>query len=307
MFGAKNICGEYFSKRAFELDKAEYNIWLDKTFRTFDTIDTTGELKSLISQKVMNLIEKNKPRSGNEVIDEKEMTMSIIDNLTDRKANLNRIYKVFFLRYLSPRTREIVWKGQLLDPTEVKNYEKNIQYDKTFTVSKDEIYILKVIQSLMKDDFHNFGNDYDIIILIKAIMIYTATYLNTYLQDFHYYMLFPLLQTFKSYRTYTRAKILISFYLSILRVRMEVVEEVNEKDETAYEFYINGIIEKLLEVCEEIDPKLKEKITELLAIEDSAIKTFHMDLMANVRGENHLSNLDLRISKQKVIFGELLR
>ena len=88
---------------------------------------------------------------------------------------------------------------------------------------------------------------------------------------------------------------------------MEIVEEVNEKDEIAYETYINGIIDKLLEVCEEIDPKLKEKLTELLSIEDSAIKTFHMDLMANVRGENHLSNLDLRMSKQKVIFGELLR
>lgn len=255
----------------------------------------------------MGIIEKNRSHSGNDLIDEKDMTLSMLDNLTDRKPNINKVFKVFFLRYLTPRMREIVWKGLLLDPAEVKNYENNIQYDKSFTISKDEIYILKVVQSLMKDGFHNFGNDYDVIMLVKAVMIYAAAYLNTYLQDFHYYILFPLLQTFKSYRTYTRAKVLVSFYISVLRVRMQIVDEVNEKDESDYELYINSIIEKLLETCDGIDPKLKEKINELLEIEDAAIKTFHMDLLASVRGENHLSNLDLRMSKQKVIFGELLR
>mmetsp|Transcript_24101 Transcript_24101/g.24023 ORF Transcript_24101/g.24023 Transcript_24101/m.24023 type:complete len:155 (+) Transcript_24101:3-467(+) len=138
-------------------------------------------------------------------------------------------------------------------------------------------------------------------------MIYAAEYLNTYLQDFHYYMLFPLLQTFKSYRTYTRGKLLMSFYLSFLKVRMQIVDEVNEKDETVYEAYINHIIENLQKYLEEIDPELNKQFTDLLSIEDEAIKTYHMDLLVSTRGENNLANLDLRMTKQKVIFGELLR
>lgn len=138
-------------------------------------------------------------------------------------------------------------------------------------------------------------------------MIYAAEYLNTYLQDFHYYMLFPLMQTFKSYRTYTRAKLLMSFYLSFLKIRMQIVDEVNEKDESAYEAYINNIIASLLKFCKEIEPSLEKKLTDLLAINDDAIKTYHMDLLVSTRGEKNLSNLDLRMSKQKVIFGEFLR
>ena len=203
--------------------------------------------------------------------------------------------------------REIIWKGVLLDQEEVKIYEKNIKDDKSYTISKDEIYILKVIQSLLKDDFHNFGADYDLILLLKAIMIYAAEYLKTYLHDYHYYMLFPLLQTFKSYRTYTRAKVLVSFYISSLKIRSEIVDVVNESDEGAYEGYITHIIDRLMEFTKEIDPNLAQKLTDLLAVEDDAIKTFHMDLMVSKRGEHNLTNLDLRMSKQKVIFGELLR
>ena len=302
-----NICGEYFNKRPFELDKDEYRLWMEKAFKTFDTIDTTLQLKDQIHSKVRLVMDANQKHTGNEIDDEKEITLSIMDNLIDRRSDINKVYKSFFLRYLSPKMRELIWKGLLLDQQEVKTYEDNIKYDKSFTISKDEIYMLKIIQSLTKDKFHSFGNDYDIIILIKSIMIYSAAYLNTYLQDFHYYMLFPLIHVFKSYRTYTRAKMLVSFYISTLRVRQQIVDEVNEKDEHAYEGYINYIIESLLGFCEIIDPALKQRMDELLAIEDSEIKTFHMDLLASVRGQNHLSNLDLRISKQKVIFGELLR
>lgn len=306
-FGAKNIWGEYFNKRPYELTKDEYKIWMDKVFKTFDTIDTTLQLKEATGLKVMQVIDTNRRHTGDDYNDEKDITLSIFENLTDRRSDINKVYKSFFLRYLSPKTRETIWKGILLDQQEVKNYEDNIKYDKSFTVSKDEIYMLKIIQGLWKDKFHNFGNDYDMIILLKAVMIYTAAYLNTYLQDFHYYMLFPLLHAFKSYRTYTRAKMLISFYITVLRTRMLIVDEVDDRDAAAYETYINYIIDKLLEHWGDVDPNLRTKLEDLLSIEDNEIKTFHMDLLSSVRGNDHISNLDLRISKQKVIFGELLR
>jgi len=307
MLGARNICRQYFNKRPYELTKEEYYEWMRKCFMTYDTIDTTFQLKDMINLKTKDAIDANRKHSGKELDDQKEINISLLDNLIDRRSNINKPYKLFFLRYLSPRMREIVWKGLLLDQTEVKTYENNIIEDKSFTVSKDEIYILKVIQSILKDDFHNFGNDYDLILLMKALMIYAAEYLKTYLQDFHYYLLFPLLQTFKSYRTYTRVKLLISFYISTLRVRMQIVDECNEKEESVYEAYINHIIDTLLSFCKQIDPSLEKKITDLLAIEDEAIKTHHMDLLVSTRGEKNLANLDLRMTKQKVIFGELLR
>ncbi|CAI2363988.1 unnamed protein product [Moneuplotes crassus] len=307
MLGAKNICMQYFNKRPYQLNKEEYKKWLVKCFSTYDTIDTTFKLKEMVNIKTKVAIDTHRRYTGNDLDDLKDMNMSILENLIDRRSSINKVYKLFFLRYLSPRMRETIWKGILLDQATVKEYEKNITEDKSYTVSKDEIYILKVIQSILKDDFHNFGNDYDLILLVKAMMIYAAEYLNTYLQDFHYYMLFPLLQTFKSYRTYTRGKLLMSFYLSFLKVRMQIVDEVNEKDETVYEAYINHIIENLQKYLEEIDPELNKQFTDLLSIDDEAIKTYHMDLLVSTRGENNLANLDLRMTKQKVIFGELLR
>lgn len=261
----------------------------------------------MVNIKTKVAIDTHRRFTGNDIEDLKDMNMSIMDNLIDRRSSINKVYKLFFLRYLTPKMRETIWKGILLDQATVKEYEKNITEDKSYTVSKDEVYILKVVQAILKDDFHNFGNDYDLILLIKAMMIYTAEYLNTYLQDFHYYMLFPLLQTFKSYRTYTRGKLLMSFYLSMLKIRMQIVDEVNEKDETAYEAYINHIIDTLLNFLKGVDPDLAKQVTDLLAIEDEAIKSYHMDLLVSTRGENNLSNLDLRMTKQKVIFGELLR
>lgn len=41
--------------------------------------------------------------------------------------------------------REMVWKGVLLDQTEMTIYDDNIKYDKTYSVNKDEMNILKVI------------------------------------------------------------------------------------------------------------------------------------------------------------------
>ncbi len=63
----------------------------------------------------------------------------------------------------------------------MRTYEENIKYDKTFTVNKDEMYILKIIQSIVEEKFHNLGSDYDLIMLYKALMIYISSFLNVYL------------------------------------------------------------------------------------------------------------------------------
>jgi len=90
------------------------------------------------------------------------------------------------------------------------------------------------------------GNDYDLIMLYKAIMIYVNAYLNVYMQDFHYYMLMPILFVFKSYRTYTRAKYIVSFYLEPIKWRMQLVDDINDRDETVYETQLNDMLETFL-------------------------------------------------------------
>lgn len=64
---------------------------------------------------------------------------------------------------------------------EVKNYEENIKYDKTFTVNKDEMYILKICNQIVDEKFHSMGRDHDLIVLYKQIMIYIAAYINVYI------------------------------------------------------------------------------------------------------------------------------
>jgi hypothetical protein len=141
---------------------------------------------------------------GDERSSKKDFNEIILGNLQDRRSGVNQdLYRVFFLRYLSPKIREIVWKGILLDQIELQTYEENIKYDKTYSVNKDEMYILKICNQIIEEKFHSMGKDYDMIMLFKAIMIYVTAYLNVYLQDFHYYLLVPLIYSFKSYRTYT--------------------------------------------------------------------------------------------------------
>ena len=58
-----------------------------------------------------------------------------------------------------------------------------------------------------------------------------------------------------------------------------------------------------------IDPELGKRLQALLEFEDDELESYYMDLMLNVRrGEiTHIPNADLPLSKQQIIFGELLR
>ena len=169
--------------------------------------------------------------------------------------------------------REIVWKGILLDQVALKEYDVNVRLDKTYTISKDEMYILKITQAILEEKFHNLGSDYNVIMLMKAIMIYASSYMNTFLQDFHYYLCIPVLHVFRNYRTHTRGKFLVSAYLSVLRARMRMVEDVNEKDEVEYERYINASIDMFMGILSEVDAELHKRMNELLMIEDQQVIT----------------------------------
>jgi hypothetical protein len=71
------------------------------------------------------------------------LNSNIFDNLIERRAENNRdLYRTFFLRYLTPYMREMVWKGILLDGIKLREYENNVKSEKIFSVSKDDIYIL---------------------------------------------------------------------------------------------------------------------------------------------------------------------
>jgi len=104
------------------------------------------------------------------------------------------------------------------------------------------MYILKICNQIVEEKFHSMGKDYDMIMLYKAIMIYVNAYLNVYMQDFHYYLLVPILQSFKSYWTYTRAKYIVSFYITLLKMRKQIVKDINDRDETIYETDLENII-----------------------------------------------------------------
>ena len=55
------------------------------------------------------------------------------------------------------------------------------------------------------------------------------------------------------------------------------------------------MVDFFLEVLQQVDQETYEKIATLLEVEDDAIKTYHMDLLSNVRksGPGHVYNLDL--------------
>jgi len=62
-------------------------------------------------------------------------------------------------------------------------------------------------------------------------------------------------------------------------------------------------------VVEEIDPELGTLVAKLMEYEDEEIDNFYMDLMLNVRRGDitHIPNADLTLTKQQIIFGELVR
>jgi hypothetical protein len=74
----------------------------------------------------------------------------------------------------------------------------------------------------------------------------------------------------------------MSFYITALKIRKEVVDDINDKDEAVYETDIEEVIEKYLKCVQETDQEIYEKVLELLDVEDNEVKTFHMDLLSNV-------------------------
>ena len=72
-----------------------------------------------------------------------ELCQTTFDNLVDRRAQSSvDLYKQFYLRYLSPHMREIVWRGLLSNGILAREYENNCKTDKIYTVSKDDIFVL---------------------------------------------------------------------------------------------------------------------------------------------------------------------
>ena len=72
-----------------------------------------------------------------------ELNYNMLENLIERRAENNHdLYRVFFLRYLTPHMREIVWKGILQDGLILREYDNNLKSEKIFSVSKDDIFIL---------------------------------------------------------------------------------------------------------------------------------------------------------------------
>lgn len=75
-----------------------------------------------------------------------ELNFNIFENLTERRAENNRdLYQPFFLRFLTPHMRELVWRGVLQDGIAMREWENNVRSDKLYTVSKDDIYILQYV------------------------------------------------------------------------------------------------------------------------------------------------------------------
>jgi hypothetical protein len=42
--------------------------------------------------------------------------------------------------------RETVWRGLLNNSIKAREYENNVKSDKIYTVSKDDIFVLKMVQ-----------------------------------------------------------------------------------------------------------------------------------------------------------------
>lgn len=81
---------------------------LTKLFQAFDTLESTEEMKNLVSKAVQRKLEDLKKTSVS--VNKWELNFNVFENVVARRAENNRdLYRVFFLRYLSPHMRELVW------------------------------------------------------------------------------------------------------------------------------------------------------------------------------------------------------
>jgi len=85
---------------------------MTKLFQAFDTLETTDELKNNLNRAVQRKLEDIK--KSHVTVNKWELNYNIFENLINRRAENNRdLYRVFFLRHLTPHMRELVWRGIL--------------------------------------------------------------------------------------------------------------------------------------------------------------------------------------------------
>ena len=111
-------------------------------FQAFDTLESTEEMKQQINKVVQKRLDDIK--KSNASVNKWELNYNIYENLVERRAENNHdLFKVFFLRYLSPHMREIMWRGVLQSGIIIREFEFNVRTEKIYTVSRDDLFILQ--------------------------------------------------------------------------------------------------------------------------------------------------------------------
>eukprot|EP00347_Sterkiella_histriomuscorum_P021263 403334621 len=310
--GSKTYMKKNFEDiRFYNLAEAQQSEVTTKLFQAFDTLESTDDLKQNITRIVQRRLDDLKKSHLN--VNKWELNYNIFENLVDRRAENNRdLYKSFFLKYLSPHMREMVWRGILQDGIVVREYEFNVKKEKAYTVSRDDLFILQSCQSVLRMNFHPMGDEsYEQLMVFKSIMIYIQAHIRkTVLPEAYFYIMMPILCVFRNFHTKIREKYLVSFFLTFMEnVYNKVVPKIYDRDEREYEKMIRNMSQGIVAITQSIDQEMGKRLKDLLEFEDDDIHTYYMDLMLNVRrGEiTHIPNADLTLTKQQVIFGELLR
>ena len=297
--------------RLFNLAEAQQSELITRLFQAFDTLESTEEMKALVAKAVQRKLEDLK--KAHVGVNKWELNYSVFENAVARRAENNRdLYRGFFLRYLSPHMRELVWQGTLQDGLVMREYEFNVKKERAYTVSRDDLFVLQTCQSVLRQEWHALGDEsYEQLMVFKNVMVYLQAHLRkTVLPETHFYLMMPVLSAFRNFQTKAREKHLVSFMVTLLeQVHPKVAPKLSDRDERAYEVYIRNVIEGVCAAADQVDAETGKRLRSMLEIEDEEITAYYMDLMLNVRrGEvTHIPNADLSISKQQLVLGELLR
>ena len=96
----------------FNLAESQQSEVMTKMFQAYDTLESTDEMKTMVTRAVQRRLDELKKMHLN--VNKWELNYNIFENLVDRRAENNHDqYRVFFLRYLTPHMRELVWRGVL--------------------------------------------------------------------------------------------------------------------------------------------------------------------------------------------------
>ncbi len=114
---------------------------MTKMFQAYDTLESTDDMKNQINRAVQKRLDDLKKMHIN--VNKWELNYNIFENLIERRAENNHdLYRVFFLKNLSPHMRELIWRGILQDGIKMREYDFNVKKEKVYTVTRDEIFIL---------------------------------------------------------------------------------------------------------------------------------------------------------------------